>query len=114
MDDKRMRRAGLDYHEYARVMHYADDTTFFKQHSQRRIFACTTKTNICYTGPIYQAEDLFLFGAETTGLPEEIRQRYLPIRIPMLANSRSINLANAVAIILYEAWRQLGFTAPGN
>jgi tRNA (cytidine/uridine-2'-O-)-methyltransferase len=109
LDDKRMRRAGLDYHEWAKVIHYNDVNTFMLAHEQRRIFACTTKTNQHYSEVRYQDEDLLLFGPETRGLTEALRTQYHPIRIPMHENSRSLNLSNAVAIILFEAWRQLGF-----
>ncbi len=109
LDDKRMRRAGLDYHEWAHVIHYPNDEAFIEQNQHRRIFACTTKTQQSYSDLSYQDEDLFLFGAETRGLPASLRERYTPIRIPMQETSRSLNLSNAAAIILFEAWRQLGF-----
>ena len=109
LDDKRMRRAGLDYHEWASVIHYEDIDTFILQNEKRRIFACTTKTDKRYSDVSYQEEDMLLFGPETRGLPETLRTRYHPIGIPMQATSRSLNLSNAVAIILFEAWRQLGF-----
>ena len=110
LDDKRMRRAGLDYHEWASVIHYKTTEEFIEKQRNRRIFACTTKAKQTHCDMRYQDEDLFLFGPETRGLSEEIRQRYEPIRIPMHANSRSLNLSNAVAIILFEAWRQLDFS----
>jgi tRNA (cytidine/uridine-2'-O-)-methyltransferase len=109
LDDKRMRRAGLDYHEWAAVQHYADWDVFIAQHATRRIFCCTTKTEQSYSDVAYQAEDILLFGPETRGLPEEIRKNHDTIRIPMVEHSRSLNLSNAVAIILFEAWRQLQF-----
>lgn len=109
LDDKRMRRAGLDYHEWANVAHYSDYQQFALQHAQRRIFACTTKTTQSYHTISYQDEDLFLFGPETRGLPEHVREGYQTILIPMRRESRSLNLSNAVAIILFEAWRQLNF-----
>lgn len=109
LDDKRMRRAGLDYHEWARVIHYDNERHFIEQHQQRRIFACTTKATQTYSDVTYQDEDLLLFGAETRGLPPDLLSQYEGIRIPMQATSRSLNLSNAVAIILFEAWRQLGF-----
>ena len=109
LDDKRMRRAGLDYHEFAHIIHYPTDQSFIEQNAHRRIFACTTKTKNSYSNTNYQDDDMFLFGAETRGLPIELRERYQPIRIPMLATSRSLNLSNSVAIILFEAWRQLDF-----
>ncbi|TAL59767.1 MAG: tRNA (uridine(34)/cytosine(34)/5-carboxymethylaminomethyluridine(34)-2'-O)-methyltransferase TrmL [Legionella sp.] len=110
LEDKRMRRAGLDYHEWTSILHYENWDDFIRQHAGRRIFCCSTKSQQNYAEVSYQAEDIFLFGQETKGLPPEILQANLSIRIPMLANSRSINLANAVSIILFEAWRQLGFS----
>lgn len=109
LDDKRMRRAGLDYHEWASVLHYEDWHTFIVKNSHRRIFCCTTKSDQNYSNVAYQHEDILLFGPETRGLPEEIRHSNLTIRIPMREHSRSLNLSNAVAIILFEAWRQLQF-----
>ena len=109
LDDKRMRRAGLDYHEFASIIHYPDDQSFMEQNAHRRIFACSTKAQQNYSDMIYLDEDMFLFGAETRGLPVELREPYQAIRIPMLATSRSLNLSNSVAIILFEAWRQLDF-----
>lgn len=110
LDDKRMRRAGLDYHEWATVIHYQNEEDFVAKNPNRRIFACSTKGTMSYTKPSYQDEDMFLFGAETRGLPVELREKFSLIRIPMLPNNRSINLSNSVAIILFEAWRQLNFS----
>ncbi|WP_133130306.1 tRNA (uridine(34)/cytosine(34)/5-carboxymethylaminomethyluridine(34)-2'-O)-methyltransferase TrmL [Legionella yabuuchiae] len=109
LEDKRLRRAGLDYHEWARVIHYENDAAFIEQHKDRRIFACTTKATTLYSDVAYQDEDLLLFGAETRGLPVDLRTQFEGIRIPMQKESRSLNLSNAVAIILFEAWRQLDF-----
>lgn len=109
LDDKRMRRAGLDYHEWAKVIHYDNEQDFIKSNKERRIFACSTKGQQNYHQLRYQDEDLLLFGPETRGLPPALRERYQAIRIPMCANSRSLNLSNSVAIILFEAWRQLDF-----
>lgn len=112
LSDKQCRRAGLDYHEFARVLQYDNDEQFFEQNLGRRIFACTTKGSSSYTSPSYQDEDMLLMGPETRGLPMSIidntpsEQR---IRIPMRPESRSLNLSNATSIILYEAWRQLDF-----
>lgn len=111
LDDKRMRRAGLDYHERASMTHYADYQEFIANHASRRIFACSTKAEKTYSDMAYQDEDMFLFGPETRGLPSDIRDCHQAIRIPMLATSRSLNLSNAVAIILFDAWRQLDFQA---
>lgn len=110
LDDKRMRRAGLDYHEWAHVIHYADEKTFIEQIAPRRVFACSTKAQVNYTDVVYQNDDVLLFGPETRGLPSSMLNTYSSIRIPMLPTSRSLNLSNAVAIILFEAWRQLGFS----
>lgn len=109
LDDKRMRRAGLDYHEWATVQHYDNWDIFAAKNVGRRIFCCTTKTQHSYSDVVYQPNDILLFGPETRGLPEEIRNLHHSIRIPMIENSRSLNLSNAVAIILFEAWRQLEF-----
>ncbi|KTD33755.1 RNA methyltransferase TrmH family, group 2 [Legionella nautarum] len=109
LDDKRMRRAGLDYHEWAKVVHYDNDQDFIEKNQQRRIFACSTKGQKNYHEISYLDEDMLLFGAETRGLPTELRENYTAIRIPMCPNNRSLNLSNSVAIILFEAWRQLDF-----
>ena len=109
LDDKRMRRAGLDYHEWAEVQHYADWLTFAENNARRRIIACSTKSPTSYIEEKYQPEDMLLFGQETKGLPPEILHAYRSVRIPMLKNSRSLNLSNAVAILLFEASRQIGF-----
>ncbi|MDR3442759.1 MAG: tRNA (uridine(34)/cytosine(34)/5-carboxymethylaminomethyluridine(34)-2'-O)-methyltransferase TrmL [Legionella sp.] len=109
LDDKRMLRAGLDYHEWASILHYANWQEFVEKNAGRRIFCCTTKGEKNYSDAVYQQEDILLFGAETRGLPDEIRANHARIRIPMLETSRSLNLSNSVAIILFEAWRQLQF-----
>jgi len=114
LDDKQLVRAGLDYHEYASVKTYPDFSTFESRHSDARIFAVTTKGDMSYHEVAYQKGDIFLFGPETRGLPESIRNQFdenKKIRIPMRENSRSLNLSNAAAILLYEAWRQNGFTS---
>ena len=113
LDDKRLRRAGLDYHEFADVEIHPDYASFLTWAQDRRIFACTTKTTQAHTQPQYQDDDVFLLGPESRGLPAEILEAMSAnnkIRIPMQANSRSLNLSNATAIILYEGWRQLGFS----
>lgn len=115
-DDKRLRRAGLDYHEFACVQHYQDYKTFLAVQSlpvdAHCLFALTTKGSLAHSGVTYQAGDYLLFGPETRGLPASILGS-LPvaqkIRIPMLADSRSMNLSNAVAVVVYEAWRQLDY-----
>lgn len=109
LNDKRMRRAGLDYHEWAEVLHYENWSIFLEANLSRRIFACSTKSIQPYSEIVYQHEDILLFGPETRGLPIEILNNHSGIRIPMTPNGRSLNLSNAVAIVLYEAWRQLNF-----
>jgi tRNA (cytidine/uridine-2'-O-)-methyltransferase len=112
LDDKRLRRAGLDYHEFAGVHEHHSLDEFIATVKPKRVFACSTKGHTCYSDINYQAGDVLLFGPETRGLPGHIRNS-LPkehiLRIPMLADSRSLNLSNAAALILYEAWRQQGF-----
>jgi tRNA (cytidine/uridine-2'-O-)-methyltransferase len=112
LDDKRLRRAGLDYHEWARVHEHDSLQACLESVPDGRVFACTTRGKKSYTAPQYQSQDMLLFGPETRGLPQSLLDS-LPaeqlIRIPMQANSRSLNLSNAAAIILYEAWRQLDF-----
>ncbi len=112
LDEKRMRRAGLDYIEWARVYEYANYQEFLTKLKPKRLFAATTKGQTNYSDTHYQDGDVFLFGPETRGLPNEILQSLSQehkIRLPMLPTSRSLNLSNATAIILYEAWRQCGF-----
>lgn len=110
--EKSLKRAGLDYHDLARVTRYKDYTSFLQTHQGRRMFACTTKGCSAHDKVSYQKEDMLLFGSETSGLPSAILESFAPenrIRIPMLPSVRSINLANAVAIVSYEAWRQMHF-----
>jgi len=112
LDDKQLLRAGLDYHEFAPVKTYPNFSAFESLYSKSRMFAVTTKGGMPYHEVLYQEGDIFLFGPETRGLPESIRSQFdhdKKIRIPMAENSRSLNLSNAAAILLYEAWRQNGF-----
>ena len=112
LDDKRLKRAGLDYHEWARVQEHDSLSAFLEKIQPPRVFACSTRGKCLYTSPKYQRGDAFLFGPETRGLPEKVLTD-LPenqvITIPMQADSRSLNLSNAAAIILFEAWRQQDF-----
>ena len=109
LDDKQMRRAGLDYHEWVHISHHDNLDAFMQQNAKRRMFACSTKATAVHSDMRYQDEDLLLFGPETRGLPLHVREHYPCIRIPMHPTSRSLNLSNAVAIILFEAWRQLDY-----
>jgi tRNA (cytidine/uridine-2'-O-)-methyltransferase len=112
LEEKNLRRAGLDYHDLAKVFKYANYLEFVAAMKGRRILACTTKGNQPYDNMIYQPGDALLFGSETSGLPAEILNSIDPdrrLRIPMMPNNRSLNLSNAAAIISYEAWRQQGF-----
>ncbi|MEJ4047301.1 tRNA (uridine(34)/cytosine(34)/5-carboxymethylaminomethyluridine(34)-2'-O)-methyltransferase TrmL [Erwinia sp. SLM-02] len=111
-DDKRLRRAGLDYHEFTAIKHHANYEAFVAAEAPERLFALTTKGTPAHSAVSYQDGDYLLFGPETRGLPASILDA-LPaqqkIRIPMMAESRSMNLSNAVSVVVYEAWRQLGY-----
>jgi len=112
IDDKQLRRAGLDYREFASIREYDNFAAFKDAMEGKRIFACSTRGTSYHHQVSYQADDILLFGPETRGLPQALLDD-LPmdqvIRIPMLPESRSLNLSNAVAVIAYEAWRQLSF-----
>ncbi len=114
LSDKRLRRAGLDYHDLAHVTLHDSLENFFNSVSTDRIFACSTKGSKNFSDQTYQPGDTFIFGPETRGLSSDFLAS-LPndcvIRIPMLKGSRSLNLSNAAAIIIYEAWRQNGFAS---
>ena len=113
LDEKKVRRAGLDYHELTNVYRHKDYQAFLKVVAGKNIYACTTKTTKFHHQANFQSDDVLLFGPETRGLPGEILDA-LPseqkLRIPMRAESRSMNLSNAVSVFVYEAWRQLDFT----
>lgn len=112
LDDKRMRRAGLDYHEFAGITIYDNWQNFKEVNGNSRLFGISTKGDNNYTEIRYQKGDFLVFGPETRGLPDSIRDELGTknlLRIPMLAESRSLNLSNATAVLVYEAWRQLDF-----
>lgn len=117
LDDKRLRRAGLDYREWVKAREYPDWVEFTVQAQPSRLFALSTRGRRCYTDVLYRAGDAFLLGPETRGLPADILST-LPeaqrLYIPMLPDSRSLNLSNAAAVVIYEAWRQLGFSGAHN
>lgn len=116
LEEKKLRRAGLDYKDLERVTRYANYDEFAKAMAGKRIYACTTKGSKNHTEVQFAEGDVLLFGAETHGLSPEVMDSIDQadwLRIPMQANNRSLNLSNSVAIISYEAWRQLDF-AGGN
>ena len=111
-EEKKLRRAGLDYHDLSNVTRHPDYQHFLKAMAGKRILACTTKGSRPHSDITYQADDVLLFGSETHGLPDEVLgsiDSTLRLRIPMIKSSRSMNLSNAVAVISFEAWRQLGY-----
>ena len=112
LDDRNLRRAGLDYHEYATVREYDTLDGCLDSLSDSRVFAFTTKGSHPFHEVQYRAGDAFLFGPESRGLPEEVLALFVPeqrLRLPMLPDSRSLNLSNTVAVAVFEAWRQCGF-----
>jgi tRNA (cytidine/uridine-2'-O-)-methyltransferase len=112
LDDKKLRRAGLDYHEWATVQTYESLKFFIDSGQHNRIFAFSTKAGRSYNTVCYQTGDAFLFGPETRGLPVSLLSKFGEeqcLYLPMFPHSRSLNLSNTVAIALYEAWRQLSF-----
>ncbi len=117
IDDRQLRRAGLDYHEYASLQVHDDlDAALAAIAAETgtapRVFALTTRGGIRFDAPAYRDSDAFLFGSETAGLPQEVLER-IPeaqhLRLPMRPHNRSLNLSNAVAVMVFEAWRQAGF-----
>ncbi|HEX9184590.1 MAG TPA: tRNA (uridine(34)/cytosine(34)/5-carboxymethylaminomethyluridine(34)-2'-O)-methyltransferase TrmL [Burkholderiales bacterium] len=116
MEDKQLRRAGLDYHEMANVQVHRDWEACRKALAGRRLFAVSTRGTVNYTEPRYAKGDAFVFGPETRGLPQALLEEFPErqrLRLPMRPGNRSLNLSNAVAVVVYEAWRQLGFAGAG-
>jgi tRNA (cytidine/uridine-2'-O-)-methyltransferase len=112
LDDKRMRRAGLDYHEYSTLKIYPDWEAFMGTRPAGRLFALSTKGSCAHASASFEEGDILVFGPETRGLPAQILQSLSPgqvLRIPMRPGSRSMNLSNAAAVVVYEALRQLDF-----
>lgn len=117
MDDKHMRRAGLDYHEYAQLKRHANWHAFLESEkpAPNRMFALTTRATHRTHEQAFQPGDWLVFGSETKGLSDEVRQSFPPeqgLKLPMLPGQRSLNLSNAVAVTVFEAWRQNGFAMP--
>lgn len=121
IDDRQLRRAGLDYHEYASMQVHADlDAALAAITAARgappRLFALSTRGTQRFDRPQYREGDAFVFGPETRGLPDTVLQRVPPeqrLRLPMRPDNRSLNLSNSVAVVVYEAWRQHGFAGGG-
>ena len=117
LDDKQMRRAGLDYHEYARLQVHDDLDAALAAIAETggappRVFALSTRGRTRFDTPAYREGDAFLFGCETRGLPDAVLDALPPeqrLRLPMRPDNRSLNLSNAVAVTVFEAWRQQGF-----
>ena len=112
LDDRKLRRAGLDYREWAAVREHASLAAFRRDVNPVRLWGVSTKGTLAYATAVFQAGDAFLFGPETRGLPDDVLEglgEAAVLRVPMTANSRSLNLSNTVAVLVYEAWRQQGF-----
>ena len=112
LDNKKLRRAGLDYREFVNIRIWNSLKSLLNYANDRRVFGITTKGQTTYSDVVFQREDILLFGPETRGLPNTVLDNLATdrtIRIPMKENSRSLNLANAASVIVYEAWKQLNF-----
>jgi tRNA (cytidine/uridine-2'-O-)-methyltransferase len=114
LSDKQLRRAGLDYHEYAELQVHADFESLLAREGPpaERLYCCTTHGSVGYAEVAFQPGDWLVFGAESRGLPAQLRERVAPerrLRLPMRPGNRSLNLSNAVAVVVYEAWRQQSF-----
>ena len=111
-DDAKVKRAGLDYHEFADVKRHANYATCMRRLNNPRVFAFSSKAKMSFNSPNFQLNDALIFGPETRGLPQEVLST-LPenqrLRLPMQAGQRSLNLSNTVAIAVYEVWRQLDY-----
>ncbi len=111
-EEKQLRRAGLDYHDISRVVRYPSYADFVDTVKPRQVYAITTKGKTRYTDVAFEKGDALLFGSETSGLPDNVMNQIAEkkrLLIPMQPNNRSLNLSNSVSILVYEAWRQLGF-----
>ena len=116
LDEKKLRRAGLDYRDMANISEYANFQEYLKQQESSRIYALTTKGSTCYHQASFLPGDTLLFGPETRGLPQDLLDKlaeHQKLRLPMLPDSRSLNLSNTVAITAYEALRQQDFGGLG-
>jgi len=116
LDDRQLKRAGLDYHDLAELRVHGSWPACRAALAGRRLFAFSTRGARRYTDVAYAADDVFVFGSETRGLPDELLSAFdatRRLRLPMRAENRSLNLSNAVAVVVFEAWRQLGFVGAG-
>jgi tRNA (cytidine/uridine-2'-O-)-methyltransferase len=116
LSESRVKRAGLDYHQMAHVIEHADLDSCLRSLAHPRLFALSTRGGHVYTHAKFLPGDAFLLGPETRGLPQAILDSLPPercLRIPLMPDNRSLNLSNAAAIVLYEAWRQQGFAGSG-
>lgn len=116
LDDARLRRAGLDYHEFTALRVHADLAAFIDDVAPKRLFALSTRGQVRYDRVLFEAGDAVMFGSETAGLPVDVLDAIDPslrLRLPMRPGNRSLNLSNAVAVVAYEAWRQAGFEGGG-
>ena len=113
-EDRSLKRAGLDYHEFARVFRHPEWNACKTALAGRRRFAVTTSGGRRFDSPAFTGDEAFVFGNETSGLPAEVMAEFASeqrLRLPMLAGQRSLNLSNAVAVMVFEAWRQMGFAS---
>ncbi|MCH8249083.1 MAG: tRNA (cytidine(34)-2'-O)-methyltransferase [Proteobacteria bacterium] len=116
LDEPRLKRAGLDYREFATVSTHASLAACLEALEEPRVFAVSTRSETRYDQPAFAAGDAFMFGPETRGLPRDVLESVPPeqrLRLPMKADSRSLNLSNSAAVVVYEAWRQLRFADGG-
>ncbi|HSG77056.1 MAG TPA: tRNA (cytidine(34)-2'-O)-methyltransferase [Burkholderiales bacterium] len=116
LEDRQLKRAGLDYHDMASVHVHRDWNACRAALAGRRLFAVSTRGAVSYAEVRYAVDDAFVFGPETSGLPQALLEQFAPerrLRLPMRAGNRSLNLSNAVAVVVFEAWRQLGFRGAG-
>jgi tRNA (cytidine/uridine-2'-O-)-methyltransferase len=116
MENRELKRAGLDYHEYATIRIHRDWPSAQRALAGQRVFAFSTRAETRYDRVAFQPGDVLVFGPETRGLPAQVLEGFVPaqcLRLPLVAGNRSLNLSNAVAVVVYEAWRQNGFAGGG-
>ena len=112
LDDRNLRRAGLDYHELATVATHVDWEACARALEDRRLFAFSSRAQRSFAEVDYRRGDVFVFGGETAGLPDAMLEKFPPerrLRLPMVPGNRSLNLSNSVAVVVFEAWRRIGY-----